>query len=96
MILGFPDKTHDVSAILAAGILQYGALVNVALGGINLIPAFPLDGGRILRSALLKSNNDYDKSTKIATSAFIVTVVLPGVSIVIESKPVSTGLICCQ
>ncbi len=65
--LGFPDKTHNVSAILAAGILQYGVLVNIVLGGINLTPAFPLDGGRILGSALLKSNNDYDKSTKIAT-----------------------------
>ena len=69
--LGFPDTTHNGSTILAAGILQYDALVNVVLGGINLISAFPLDGGRILRSALLRSNNDYDKSTKIATGIVI-------------------------
>ncbi|MGB7953341.1 MAG: site-2 protease family protein, partial [Candidatus Nitrosopolaris sp.] len=59
------NNTDNISAIIAAGILQYGALVNVLLGGINLIPAFPSDGGRILRSALLRSKRDYDKSTKI-------------------------------
>jgi Zn-dependent protease/CBS domain-containing protein len=62
---GSPNNADNVSAIIAAGVLQYGALVNLLLGGFNLIPAFPLDGGRILRSALLRSKNDYDKSTKI-------------------------------
>jgi len=59
------NNTDNIPAIIVAGILQYGALVNVLLGGINLIPAFPSDGGRILRSALLRSKRDYDKSTKI-------------------------------
>src|SRR5919197_1628587 len=39
---------------------------NIVLGGFNLVPAFPLDGGRILRSALLRWKRDYDQSTKIA------------------------------
>lgn len=51
---------------ITEGVLQYGALVNILLGGFNLIPAFPLDGGRILRSALLRWKKDYDQSTKIA------------------------------
>jgi Zn-dependent protease len=63
--LGSYNNSENVSVIVAAGVLQYGALVNALLGGFNLIPAFPLDGGRILRSALLRSKNDYDKSTKI-------------------------------
>jgi Zn-dependent protease len=46
--------------------LQYGILVNILLGGFNLIPAFPLDVGRILRSALVRWKRDYDQSTKIA------------------------------
>jgi len=59
------NNTDNIPAIIAAGVLQYGSLVNVLIGGINLIPAFPSDGGRILRSALLRSKRDYDKSTKI-------------------------------
>ncbi len=64
LTLGSYNNTENVSAIVAAGVLQYGALVNALLGGFNLIPAFPSDGGGILRSALLRSKNDYDKSSK--------------------------------
>jgi Zn-dependent protease len=54
------------STIVIEAILQYGAIINTMLGGFNLVPAFPLDGGRILRSALLRWKKDYDQSTKIA------------------------------
>jgi Zn-dependent protease len=56
---------NNVITIIEA-ILQYGAIINTMLGGFNLVPAFPLDGGRILRSALLRWKKDYDQSTKIA------------------------------
>ncbi|MGI8719196.1 MAG: site-2 protease family protein [Nitrososphaeraceae archaeon] len=51
---------------MTVGVLFYGAIVNTLLGAFNLIPAFPLDGGRILRSALLRWKKDYDQATKIA------------------------------
>src|ERR671931_442724 len=52
--------------IIIEAILQYGAIINAVLGGFNLVPAFQLDGGRILRTALLRWKRDYDQSTKIA------------------------------
>jgi len=57
--------TRYVQDTIVLGVLQYGALVNIVVGGFNLIPAFPCDGGRILRTLLLRSKNDFDKSTKI-------------------------------
>jgi len=56
---------------IITGILLYGAIVNAMLGGFNLLPAFPLDGGRILRAALVRSNRNYDEATRIATKVGI-------------------------
>lgn len=47
-------------------ILQYLTWINVVLAIFNSIPAFPLDGGRILRAALWGWKKDYYKATRIA------------------------------
>jgi CBS domain-containing protein len=52
-------------------ILYYAALINTILGIFNLIPAFPSDGGRILRAALVKLKKDHDKATKDAVKVGI-------------------------
>ncbi len=43
------------------------AFYNILLGLFNLIPAFPIDGGRILRS-ILASRMEYGRATKIASN----------------------------
>lgn len=68
-----PLAGGDVAATMSrlgptTTLLMWLGPVNIALGIFNLIPGFPLDGGRILRAVLWKSTGDLRKATRWSTS----------------------------
>ncbi len=48
-------------------VLMYLASINALLGIFNLLPAFPLDGGRVLRSALWHFKDNLRWATRVAS-----------------------------
>jgi Zn-dependent protease/CBS domain-containing protein len=53
--------------VVVTATLGYGALINAVLGAFNLLPAFPLDGGRVFRGSLWKRSKDLIAATRTAT-----------------------------
>jgi Zn-dependent protease/predicted transcriptional regulator len=51
-----------------AAVLSWLAYINLGLGAFNLIPGYPLDGGRILRALIWWKTGDADRSTRIAAT----------------------------
>ncbi len=67
-VLGFDNANEFLSQMQSPGLaslLLYLVITNLGLGIFNLLPAFPMDGGRILR-ALLAMGLPYVDATRIA------------------------------
>jgi CBS domain-containing protein len=65
------------------GVLQYLGWLNFLLAIFNMIPAFPLDGGRVFRSILWAAKGDLRWSTRVAAafgSGFGILLILLGLA----------------
>ncbi len=56
------------SSEILIGTLRYVSTINLILAVFNMVPAFPMDGGRVLRSIIWKVKDDLTFATKIASS----------------------------
>ncbi len=80
------------------GVVAYLAFINVILVAFNLIPGFPLDGGRMLRSALWYWKNNLRWATRIASQigeGFGMVLILLGILKVILAGNFIGGMWLC-
>ena len=65
-----PRDIHDTARLGLPGlVLAEIALANLVIAFVNLLPAYPLDGGRLMRAAIWRATGSVDRATKYSAWA---------------------------
>lgn len=78
-----PDALQSPANHILASLMW----INIALAGFNMLPAFPMDGGRVLRS-LLALRQDYAQATQTAANVGQAMAILFGLVGIMWFNPV--------
>ena len=100
--LGIYFALRSTSMRPLAGASQYLSFINFALAVFNMLPGFPLDGGRVLRAAVWGLSGSYSRANNVATRAGqlvaslmilagVILIFLPNTSVIQGLWPIFLG-----
>jgi Zn-dependent protease/predicted transcriptional regulator len=80
--------SSSLENFVLAGLMQWLFYFNIMMALANIIPAFPLDGGRAMRAILQLTKKDYSQAARIATfTGRVIGFLLIAVGIVAIIRP---------
>lgn len=92
----FPRGLDDLDRLGAPGVVLLEiAAASLLIAVINLLPAYPLDGGRLLRALLWKTTGRVDRATRIAAWCGQIvgwSLVIVGIATVLGGRGVAVGI----